>query len=130
MEEFAEQDYAVIRLFSYGPDAARVVREHTAQLFGHAIKAVYLYLDLQHPSTANFAAEAESRGFLFAGVLPGGGPDGRDALILQKVNMDKVDWLGSQLASPLAREIFAYIRCDSERWVGGKNAGGDAHGDN
>ena len=130
VEEFAEQDYALIRLSSYGPDAARVVREHTAQLFGHAIKAVYLYLDLQHPSTAGFAAEAESRGFLFAGVLPGGGPDGRDALILQKVNLDTVDWLGSQLASPLAREIFAYIRCDCEQWASGKNVGGDADGGN
>ena len=67
---------------------------------------------------------------LLCGVLPGGGPDGRDALILQKVNIETVDWLGSQLASPLAREIFTYIRCDCEQWAGGENAGGDAHGGN
>ena len=120
VEEFSGQDYAVIRLISYGPDAFRIVREHTAHLFGHGVQAVYLCLDLQNPETAQFAAEAESIGFLFAGVLPGGGPEGRDALFLQKVNLDAVDWLGNQLTSTLAREIFAYIRRDSELWSGGK----------
>ena len=120
VEEFSGQDYAVIRLTSYGPDAFRIVREHTAHLFGHGVQAVYLCLDLQNPETAQFAAEAESIGFLFAGVLPGGGPEGRDALFLQKVNLDAVDWLGNQLTSTLAREIFAYIWRDSELWSGGK----------
>ena len=125
VEGFPGQDYAVIRLLRYGRDAARVVREHTAQCFSHGSKAVYLYLDLQHPATADFASEAESRGFLFGGVLPEGGPEGRDALILQKVKMDTVDWVGSQLVSPLAREIFAYIRRDSELRSSGQKERGE-----
>lgn len=125
VEEFPGQDYAVIRLLCYGRDAAKVVREYTAQCFSRGSKAVYLYLDLQHPATADFAAEAESRGFLFGGVLPEGGPEGRDALILQKVRMDTVDWVGSQLVSPLAREIFAYIRRDSELRSSGQKERGE-----
>ena len=125
VEGFPGQDYAVIRLLRYGRDATRVVREHTAQCFSHGSKAVYLYLDLQHPATADFASEAESRGFLFGGVLPEGGPEGRDALILQKVKMDTVDWVGSQLVSPLAREIFAYIRRDSELRSSGQKERGE-----
>ena len=113
LEIQSDMNIAILRLSSYGPDAAAIIKEQTSQCFRQAIDVIYLYLDLQHPATAHITVEAEKIGFFFAGVLPSG-IEGKDALILQNLTVT-LDWDEIKLATPFARELLTYIREESDR---------------
>lgn len=113
LEMQSDMNIAIIRVSSYGPDAANIIEEQTLQCRRQAIDIIYLYLDLQHPAANTLTVEMEKIGFFFAGVLPAG-LEGQDTLILQCLNVP-FEWDEIKLATPFARELLAYIQQESVR---------------
>jgi len=72
-------DVAAIRVSHAGSDAPAAVAARARQLQLEGCREIYLYLDLEDPSTGWL----EYEGFRFSGVLPGG-LNGWDSLVLQR----------------------------------------------
>ncbi len=113
LEIQSDMNIAILRLSSYGSDAAYIIKEQTTNCCRQAMDVIYLYLDLQHPAVSSLTVEAEKLGFFFAGVLPAG-LEGQDTLILQYLNAS-LDWDEIKLATPFSHELLAYVRQESER---------------
>jgi serine/threonine-protein kinase RsbW len=99
---------AVIRLKAVGPDTPVELTRTLKHLCQARFEAILLELDLSRPEAALLVPAAESLGFFFAGLLPGG--SGAQTFLLQYLNNVPLDYDRIQLHSPRAREILAYVK--------------------
>ncbi|MEW6668160.1 MAG: GNAT family N-acetyltransferase [Thermodesulfobacteriota bacterium] len=91
-----------------GSDLASRVKTELRGLSRQGFEIVHLHLNLCDPRTSHLAEAFEGLGFFFAGILPGGFPDG-DALILQFLDRVTIPYDSIRVESDVAREMLAYI---------------------
>jgi anti-sigma regulatory factor (Ser/Thr protein kinase)/GNAT superfamily N-acetyltransferase len=101
-------DAARIEVLQYGADVVDEVKRRFRELLTGPIEAVYLFLNLCDPLTAEVAGEFEEMGFFFAGINPGAA--GTDLLVLQYLNNITVDYDRLQFAADEGRRIADYVR--------------------
>jgi anti-sigma regulatory factor (Ser/Thr protein kinase) len=106
---------AEIFIERWGANARQEVRK---LLRGYCLKgmaAINLFLPLEQAATSALAAELESLGFFFAGILPRSRFG--DALILQHLNNVDLDYSKITAYSDMAKEILAYVQArDPNAW--------------
>ncbi len=73
------------------------------------LPVIYLHLDLERPYTRERLSDIEELGFFFSGILPEV-LDGHDALIMQYLNNQFIDYGQIRLHSPESVELLAAIR--------------------
>lgn len=91
-----------------GADAVREVRKLLRRFCLDQLAAINLFLNLEDPATALLTEEFEALGFFFAGILPCSKIG--EAFILQYLNNVDLDYSKITAYSPMAQEVFAYIR--------------------
>lgn len=102
---------AHIYVLRYGADVREQVAAALRTLCVNRVETIYLYLSLTDPETARQTARFEESGFFFGGVFPGRG--GRDWLVLQYLNNQRLDYGLMRTATDFGREIVEYVRdCD------------------
>lgn len=102
-------NYARIEVEQFGSDTTNEVLHRLRELRLQRVDVINLYLNLFDPNTAHISVVFEEAGFIFAGILPGFWADG-DALILQCLNNVPINYDTIKLASPVAKELLAYIQ--------------------
>ncbi len=110
MVETSTDNYqaAHIYVLSYGADVREQVAAALRTLCINRVETIYLYLSLTDPETARQTARFEECGFFFGGVFPGRG--GRDWLVLQYLNNQRIDYGQLRTATDAGREIVEYVR--------------------
>jgi anti-sigma regulatory factor (Ser/Thr protein kinase)/GNAT superfamily N-acetyltransferase len=102
---------AHIYVHRYGTDVRDQVAAALRMLCVNRVETIYLYLSLTDPETARQTARFEESGFFFGGVFPG--RSGRDWLVLQYLNNQRLDYGQLRTATEAGREIVEYVRaCD------------------
>ncbi len=102
---------AHIYVLRYGADVREQVTATLRTLCINRVETIYLYLSLTDPETARQTAIFEERGFFFGGIFPGRG--GRDWLVLQYLNNQRLDYGQLRTATEAGLEIVEYVRaCD------------------
>ncbi|MFZ7125474.1 MAG: hypothetical protein ACOWWM_04875 [Desulfobacterales bacterium] len=101
--------YVRIVIESCGPDILREISQIVNELCLKKIEVLNLYMDLSNPRTGPASEQIEKIGFFFAGVLPGGMPDGSDAIIFQYLNQVPIELEAVQAYSDMAKKLLAYV---------------------
>jgi serine/threonine-protein kinase RsbW len=102
-------NFARIIIDRYGKNINDELQTKIKELCLKKIEILNLFLNLSDPSTCIYAEQFEKLGFFFAGILPGGLPNG-DALILQYLNNVPLDYDAIQVKSATAKKLLAYVR--------------------
>lgn len=92
-----------------GGDLADQLRLQLRLLCLEQLPVIYLHLDLERPYTRGCLPDIETLGFFFSGILPES-LDGHDALIMQYLNNQLIDYGQIRLHSPESAELLAAIR--------------------
>lgn len=100
---------ADIVVHNAGRDLAEQLRRQLRLLCLEQLPVIYLHLDLERPYTRECLPAIEALGFFFSGVLPES-LDGHDALIMQYLNNQLIDYGEIRLHSPESEELLAAIR--------------------
>ncbi|WP_300667649.1 GNAT family N-acetyltransferase [Desulfoluna sp.] len=108
VEEF---NFAEIRIRTFGEDVLEELGQRVKGYVRNRIDVIYLYLDIECPEAAPFAARCLELGFFFCGYMPGE-MAGRDGLILQKLNDISIDFTALDLDGDQAREVMEFIQGD------------------
>jgi hypothetical protein len=108
-------DYGLgtIRVRQIGPDSGSAVRRLRRELAESGAEAIFLELPLAQPGAPALCRAAEREGFFFSGLGPSFARDG-DALRLQYLSVP-LDTASLQIASPLGRELLAYVETERQR---------------
>jgi len=108
VEEF---NFAEIRIGTFGEDVLEELDHRVKGYVKNHVDVIYLYLDIECPEAAPFAARCLALGFFFCGYMPGE-MAGRDGLILQKLNDISIDFTALDLDGDQAREVMEFIQGD------------------
>ena len=101
--------FASIVVENSGKNIVGQISQSVTELGRNKIEVVNLHLDLSDPRTGAVSEEMEKSGFFFSGILPGGMPNGSDALIYQYLNNVFVDYTAVQAHSDMAQRLLAYV---------------------
>ena len=93
----------------YGKNINDELETKVKELCLKKIEILNLFLNLSDPLTCTYTEQFEKLGFFFAGILPGGLPNG-DALILQYLNNVPLDYDAIQVKSATAKKLLTYVR--------------------
>ena len=99
---------ADVELIQYGADVLEVTTKVMKDLLKKKLDQISLYLNLEHPATANLCEEFEKMGFFIAGAIPLLHFD--HTLILQYLNNISLDYSTIQLNSDFAKNMLKYIK--------------------
>lgn len=99
---------ADIEVIHYGTNVIGETTRVMKDLLKKKVDQISLYLNLEHPATANLCAEFERLGFFFAGVVPL--IHFEHTLILQYLNNIALDYSTIQLNSDFAKNMLNYIK--------------------
>lgn len=108
VEEF---NFSEVRISSFGEDVLEELRHRVRGFIKDHVDVIYLYIDMECPAAGTFASRCREMGFFFCGYMPGE-MNGRDALILQKLNNIKIDFTAISLVNEEAREIVKFIESE------------------
>lgn len=99
---------ADVEIIQYGEDVLEVTSKVMKDLLKKKLDQISLYLNLEHPATANLCEEFEKMGFFIAGAIPLLHFD--HTLILQYLNNISLDYSTIQLNSDFAKNMLNYIK--------------------
>ena len=100
---------ATIEVLRVGSDLLTRIRTECRRLFVAQVSAIYLHLNIEHPATPAIVSALKEREFFFSGILPSS-MNGRDALILQRLNSLQIDYSRIQLLTDSDRELLSFIQ--------------------
>lgn len=108
VEEF---NFSEIRISSFSEDVLEEMKQRVGGFIKDHVDVIYLYIDMECPEAGTFASRCRDMGFFFCGYMPGE-MNGRDALILQKLNDIRVDFTALSLVNEKAEAIVKFIEKD------------------
>ncbi|MFH1452708.1 MAG: GNAT family N-acetyltransferase [Armatimonadota bacterium] len=103
-----------IGIFKYGKDSKDVFKRTVEEILSKEIDTIHLDLPLNDLLTPSYCKFFESLGFFFIGVIPNF-LRGTDALRLQYIVSQKIDFSRINLYSDFAGKLFDYIKSEYEK---------------
>lgn len=107
--------YARITVGSYGNDFIKYLRKTVRELLLNGVEIINLFLDLSHSATASWGLRIEESGFFFAGIMPRAAM-GNDALVLQYLKGNPINYESIKIESDFGRKILDYIKANDPNW--------------
>lgn len=99
---------AFMTIRKYGRNVIHDVSCMLKDLCLEKIETIFLFLPLNNTYTAQLTSDFEKMGFFFSGIMPGS--NGRDRLILQYLNNQRIDYEKIHINSDTGKKILEYIK--------------------